>query len=276
MADTEQVRAWLMSRRARITPEQAGIPAGGGRTRRVAGLRREEVARLANLSTDYYTQLERGDLTGASPGVLEAVARALQLDDVERAHLFALAQTAPTADGPRMPASPSLPGTAQRVLDGFSVPAIAWDARQDLLGANVLGQALFSMHLEAAQPNLARFIFLDSRAPSFYDDWDLACSLTAAMLRYEAGRDPLDEQLTALIGELATRSGSFRTHWADHDVHEHRSGTKVHHHPAVGELTLTYDVLALPGHPGLSVTTYSPDDDATAERLAILGSLASA
>lgn len=275
MTDKDEARAWLMSRRARVTPEQAGLPGSGGADRRVPGLRREEVAMLADVSIDYYTKIERGDLRGASESVLNAIARALQLDDVERAHLFALAGTAPSvASGHRTPTAP-LPASVQRVLDSMAVPAFAYNARQDLLGANLLGRALYSMHFEADQPNLARFIFLDSRARKFFADWELACSLTAAMLRYEAGRDPLDEDLTALIGELSTRSPQFRTHWADRDVHEHRTGTKVYRHPEVGDLELTYDVLELSGRCGLSITTFSAQDGtASADKLSLLASWA--
>lgn len=156
----------------------------------------------------------------------------------------------------------------------MAMPAFAYNARQDLLGGNLLGRALYSMHFEADQPNLARFIFLDSRARTFFADWELACSLTAAMLRYEAGRDPLDD-LTALIGELSTRSPQFRRHWADRDVHEHRTGTKAYHHPEVGDLELTYDVLELPGHRGLSITTFSAQDGTpSADKLSLLASWA--
>jgi transcriptional regulator with XRE-family HTH domain len=275
MASTHAVRDYLMSRRANLTPEDAGLRRFGD-DRRVPGLRREEVAMLAGVSVDYYTKLERGNLQGASADVLDAIARALQLDDVERRHLFDLAGVAPppTTDT-RGPAKIAVPPSVRRVLDSMTIPAIAYDATHDVIAANLAGRALFAWMLDADRPNMARFIFLDSRAPQFYGDWPLACSLTAAMLRYEAGRDPLNEDITALVGELSTRSPQFRAHWADRDVHEHRSGTKTYHHHEVGDLELTYDVLAAPGAPGISITTFSPEPGSpSADKIAVLASWA--
>ncbi|WP_249138499.1 helix-turn-helix transcriptional regulator [Phycicoccus avicenniae] len=271
---TDEIREFLASRRANVTPAQVGMPAGGGE-RRVPGLRREEVAVLAGVSVDYYTKLERGRVTSASDAVLGAIATALRLTDAERAHLFALFR--PSRSGRRAPAGgrAGLPESLQRMLDSMTVPALAYDACQDVVGANLLGRAMFAPVFEAARPNLARFTFLDPRAQSFFEDWDLACSLNAAMLRYEAGRDPLAEDVTALVGELSTRSPVFRAHWAARDVHEHRSGRKVFHHPEVGDLEADYDVLAVPGGSGVSVTSYTaPAGSATAERFALLASLA--
>ncbi|MRG59004.1 helix-turn-helix domain-containing protein [Agromyces sp. CFH 90414] len=280
MSTNDDVREFLMSRRANVTPERAGLPGGG--ERRVPGLRREEVALLAGVSLEYYTRLERGRIHGASESVLEAIAGALQLDDVERAHLFDLARAKPATGIPRDRAATGRPASTravrasvQRVLDNLTVPAVVYDARQDLVGANTLGRALFAPHFEADQPNFARFIFLDSRAPDYYADWPLACSLTAAMLRYEAGRDPLNGELTALIGELSTRSPTFRRHWAEQDVHEHRTGTKVYRHPAIGPLELQYDVFEMPGEPGLSIGTYTAEPGtAAADGLVLLASWA--
>jgi hypothetical protein len=266
------VREFLISRRANVTPAQAGLPEGGG-DRRVPGLRREEVAMLAGLSTDYYTRPERGKLRGASESVLNAIARALQLNDVEREHLFDLARTT-TADR-RKPTS--VRASVQRVLDNMNGPAVVCNAQEDLIAANVMGRALHMPHFEADQPNLARFIFLDSRAKDFYADWPLACSITAAMLRFEAGRDPLNGELTALIGELSMRSPQFRKDWADQDVHEHRTGSKVYRHPQVGELEISYDVFELPGEPGLQIIAYSAEPgSASADKLALLAGLAAA
>ena len=153
------------------------------------------------------------------------------------------------------------------------VPALAINARQDMLGSNVMGRGLFAPHFESDRPNLARFIFLDSRARDFYPDWELACSLTAAMLRFEAGRDPLNDAMTALIGELSTRSPQFRKHWSQRDVHEHRTGTKVYRHPVVGEIELTYDVFEMPGQPGLTICTYTAEEGSpAADQLALLSS----
>jgi hypothetical protein len=163
------------------------------------------------------------------------------------------------------------------VLDNLIAPAVVWNARRDLLAANPLGRALHSPHFEADRPNLARFIFLDSRAHDYYEDWELACSLTAAVLRYEAGRDPLNSDLTALIGEFATRSPQFRMNWAERDVREHRTGTKTYNHPAVGSLELQYDVFDITGEPGLAVATYTAEPGTpAADGLALLASWAAA
>jgi transcriptional regulator with XRE-family HTH domain len=278
MSSKDEVREFLISRRANVTPEQAGLP-GGGSQRRVPGLRRAEVAMLAGVSVDYYTRLERGNIHGASESVLEAVARALQLDDVERAHLFDLARTAtaPRAARSRRPVAAKVRASVQQVLDNMHVPAFVTNAQQDLIASNLLGRAMFAPIFETDKPNLARFIFLDSRAKDFYADWPLACRLTAAMLRFEAGRDPLNKDITVLIGELSTRSPQFRTNWAELDVHEHRTGRKVYRHPDVGELELSYDVFELPGEPGLSIVTFSAQEGTpSADKLALLASLAAA
>jgi hypothetical protein len=268
------VREFLISRRAHITPAQAGLPDVGGE-RRVPGLRREEVAMLAGVSVDCYTQLERGNLRGASDSVLDAIARALQLDDVERAHLFDLARATPRASSRRgsTPGRPAVRSSVQRVLDNLAVLAVGYNSQQDLVASNLMGRALFAPLFESDQPNLARFIFLDPRARNYFADWPLARSMTAAMLRLEAGRDPLNSDLTALIGELSTLSPQFRRDWADRDVHEHRTGRKVYRHPELGELEVTFDVFELPGEPGLSIATYSVEDATpAADRLALLAS----
>jgi transcriptional regulator with XRE-family HTH domain len=272
MSKKDEVREFLISRRAHVTLAQAGLPDYGGE-RRVPGLRREEVAMLADVSLDYYTQLERGNIRGASESVLNAIARALQLNDVEREHLFDLARTAPATPAARRrkPPAESVRVSVQRVLDNMAVPAVVYNAQQDLIASNLMGRALFSPHFEAEKPNLARFIFLDPRARNYYVDWPLARSLTAAMLRFEAGRDPLNRDLTALIGELSMLSPQFRKDWADQDVHEHRTGQKVYRHPEVGEIEITYDVFEMPGEPGLSIGTYSAEEgSASAGKLALL------
>lgn len=274
----DDIRQFLIARRANVTPAQAGIHHYGGE-RRVPGLRREEVAELAGVSLDYYTRLERGNIRGASESVLNAIARALHLNDVERTHLFDLARaTTPSPadqDDVGTQGNPGVRTSVQRVLDNLTVPAVVSNSQQDLVAANLMGRALLSQHFETDRPNLARFIFLDSRARHYYVDWALARSLTAAMLRYEAGRDPLNSDLTALVGELSMRSPRFRSDWADQDVHEHRTGTKVYLHPEVGELELTYDVFAMPGEPGLSITTYTAGEGSqTADKLALLSTWA--
>jgi transcriptional regulator with XRE-family HTH domain len=214
MDNRNEIRDFLTSRRARITPEQAGLPAYGGH-RRVAGLRREEVAMLAGVSVDYYTRLERGNAPGASESVLEALARALHLDEAERAHLFDLARAASTpARAPRRPALQQVRPSVQRILDSMiTTPAYVRNGRLDILAANRLGRALFSPVLTSpAQPaNAARFLFLDPSAPQFYLDWERQAQDTVAILRSEAGRNPHDRVLSGLIGELSTRSEIFRT-----------------------------------------------------------------
>ncbi|MCI1748139.1 MAG: helix-turn-helix transcriptional regulator [Acidipropionibacterium sp.] len=258
-----EIRDFLMSRRARISPEEAGLPHIDDR-RRVPGLRRGEVAVLAGVSVEYYTRLERGRLGGASPSVLDAIARVLQLDEDERAHLFDLARSV----GPREPRATrshsrketALTDSVQQVIDSMSVPAIVQNGRLDLLAANAVGRALYSELYSSAPtlpPNFARFAFLDERAGSFYPDLDASRELLVSVLRSSAGRDPLDAGLTALIDELSARSRDFSTRWAKHNVRRHSRGRKVIDHPEVGRLDLEYNDFALPGDPDLSITTYT-------------------
>jgi transcriptional regulator with XRE-family HTH domain len=261
-----EIRDFLTTRRAKITPERAGLPDYGGH-RRVAGLRREEVALLAGVSVDYYTRLERGNLSGVSDSVLEALARALQLDEAERAHLFDLARAANTAAAAvavrsrRRPA-PRLRPEVQRLLDAMTMaPAYVRNGRMDVLGSNRLGRAVFAPLFEtaAATPNIARFIFLDPAAQDFYRDWDSLVADTVALLRAEAGRDPYDRALTDLIGELSTRSHVFRTWWAAHNVRLHRTGVKHLRHPVVGDLVLAYESMQLTADDGLRLNAYSAE-----------------
>ncbi len=248
-----------MSRRARITPEQAGLPYVGG-NRRVQGLRREEVAMLAGLSVEYYTRLERGNLGGASESVLDAIARALQLDDDERAHLHALARNvAPGSPRKRPTRTSPMTASVQQVLDSMSVPAVVQNGRLDVLAANDLGRALYAdlFEMDKQPPNFARYAFLDPRAEDFYADIEEARDLLVAVLRATAGRDPLDQKVTELIGELSARSADFSARWAKHNVHRHLRGRKVINHPIVGRMDLAYDDFALPGDPQVSITTYT-------------------
>jgi transcriptional regulator with XRE-family HTH domain len=273
MDNGNEMRDFLVSRRARISPDQAGLPAYGG-NRRVAGLRREEVALLAGVSIDYYTRLERGRAHGASDSVLEGIARALQLDEAERAHLFDLARAASAPASPRAPrraaAAQQVRPSVRRILDSMTTtPAYIRNARLDILAANRLGAALFSPTLTSpAQPaNNARFLFLDPAAREFYVDWERQAQDVVAMLRTEAGHNPHDKALSNLIGELSTRSENFRTWWAAHNVRFHRTGVKRLHHPAVGDLTLTFEALDLAADAGLRISAYSaepgsPSDDA--------------
>jgi len=273
-----EIREFLASRRARITPEQAGLPVFGG-TRRVPGLRREEAAMLAGVSVDYYTRLERGNLKGVSETVLDALARGLQLDGAERAHLFDLARAAgPTTARPRRPSPQKIRPSVQRILDAMTgAPAFAQNGRLDVLAANALGRALYSeMFADPARPaNLARFVFSNPRSPDFFADWDRAANDTVAILRSEAGRDPNDRGLSDLVGELSTRSEEFRTRWAAHNVRIHRAGVKHVRHPVVGDLELTYEMMELSADPGLSILTYSAEPGTSSEdALRLLGSWA--
>jgi len=273
------IREFLSSRRARIAPEQAGLTAYGG-NRRVKGLRREEVALLAGVSVDYYVRMERGRLAGASDGVLEALACALQLDEAERDHLFYLArQSRGLSDSRRCRPAVMVRSTLQQLLDAISdAPAWICNGRYDVLATNRLARALFSPVLaDSRRPaNTARFIYLapDAAREFFVDYDDIACDV-AAKLRMEAGRNPHDEELIALVGELATRSEVFRQRWASQDVRLHRSGRKRMHHPIVGRLDLDVESLELPAEPGLHFTVYTaPAGTPTADGLTLLASWA--
>jgi len=272
-----EVREFLTTRRAKITPDQAGVPLYGQR-RRVPGLRREEVAQLAGLSTDYYTRLEKGNLRGASDSVLEAIARALHLDDAEHAHLLDLARAAragarePRRRAPAQQVRPSL----QHMLDAMTTAAaFIRNGRLDILAINPLGLAFYApLYASAARPvNLARYCFLDPGAENFYPDWEEAADTTVAILRTEAGRDPYNKALTELVGELATRSDAFRTRWAAHDVRLHHTGSKRFSHPVVGDLAVGFNATELPADPGLTLTVYTADPSSgSAEKLALLAS----
>jgi transcriptional regulator with XRE-family HTH domain len=273
-----EMREFLISRRAKITPEQAGLRTFGGK-RRVPGLRREEVALLAGVSVDYYTRLERGSASGASAGVLEALARALQLDEAERAHLFDLARAAqPASSPPRRSARQRVRPTVQRILDAISeAPAFVRNGRLDLLAANSLGRALYAPHFDSpyGPPNAARFIFLDPRATDFYVDWDKVATDATAVLRSEAGRDLYDRALSDLVGELSTRCEPFRLRWAAHNVRFHDTGLKRIRHPIVGELEVTYENMALAADAGLTLFVYTAEPASkSAEALQLLASWA--
>jgi transcriptional regulator with XRE-family HTH domain len=279
MDNRDEVRDFLTTRRERLTPEQAGVALFGGK-RRVKGLRREEVAMLAGMSTDYYTRLERGNLTGVSDSVLDALARALRLDEAERAHLSNLAGTANTPAGavgrrrPRPASRTAVRQGVQRILDTIHAPAYARNGRLDILATNRLGRALFTgAHGGDATFNLARYLFLDPRSPEFYTDWATVAGDCVAALRTEAGRNPYDRGLTDLVGELSTRSEQFRTWWAAHRVKLHHTATKRMHHAVAGDLELTGEALHLPGDPGLTIITYTWEPaSATAQALAFLDS----
>jgi transcriptional regulator with XRE-family HTH domain len=277
MDNKTEVRDFLATRRARITPEQAGLPVFGG-NRRVKGLRREEVAMLAGVSVDYYVRLERGTLAGVSESVLEAVSRALQLDDVERMHLFDLARIANSSVGSRrVPSTQRIRPTVQRLLDSIDGPAWVRNSRTDFLASNLQGRALYSQIFfdPARRPNSARFAFLDPRSREFYPEWERIADGVVASLRAEAGRNPFDKGLTDLIGELSTRSEDFRVRWAQHDVYRHRAGSKRFHHPIVGDLELSFEAMELTMDPGLTLLAYSAEPgSASAQALQLLASWA--
>lgn len=280
----ESVRDFLATRRARITPELAGIPRGGG-VRRVPGLRREEVATLAGVSVDYYTRIEKGDLTGVSDEILDAIARTLQLTDDENAYLYDLARTARRPAHPRRRSNgtTTVAPQVQLLMDAMgSSPVIALTRRLDIIAANSLGRALFDIAYAsptrksaATAPNLAAFVFLDPAAESFYEDLDDAADTCVRILRAQAGATPHDARLTQLIGELSTRSTSFRTRWAAHDVGVHRTGTKTLNHRDVGPLTLGFEELTLDSAPSLVLSVYVAEPASpTAERLQLLAAWA--
>jgi len=269
MDTRNEIREFLTSRRAKITPEQAGLQTYGAGSRRVPGLRREEVALLAGVSVDYYTGLERGNAGGVSETVLEALARALQLDEAERAHLFDLARAASTTSPTRRRPAPRRvrPGV-QRMLDAMTgAPANVRNGRMDILAANRLGYALYSeMFAGPRRPvNSARFAFLDRRATTFFVDWERVADDAVAVLRSEAGRNPYDRDLSDLIGELSTQSEHFRVRWAKHDVRYHETGVKRLHHPVVGDLSLTYETMTLAADSGLTMFAYTAEPGSRSE-----------
>ena len=272
-----EIKDFLTTRRAKVTPQMAGLPVVGG-NRRVPGLRREEVAMLAGVSVDYYTRLERGRAAGASEEVLDALASALLLDDAERQHLFDLARSVSSTGRarqrrPRAGRAALRPGV-QWLLDSMTVPALVSDSLSTYVASNLMARALYSpMFLDPApqatgrEVNMARFVFLDPRSRDFFPNWDSGAEDLVAMLRLAAGAGPTDPRLTALVGELSTRSREFSRLWARHDVRYVCRGEKVIHHPVVGELRLAYEPMPLTTAPGMRMTAYavepgSPSQDA--------------
>lgn len=264
------IRDFLASRRARIGPDQVGLPAGGGR-RRVPGLRREEVAVLAGVSTEWYTRLEKGHISGVSEDVLEAVARALQLDEAERAYLFDLARAArPRSRVPRRRKQPEVRPRVQWMLDSMtSSAAFVRNGRMDILAINALGRALYSpMFVDKRRPaNITRYQFLDPSAHDYFPDWDGAVNVTVALLRAEVGRDPHNKDLRELVGELSTLSDEFRARWAAHNVRIHHAGKKQFNHAEVGLLDLVYHSLDLAADDNwvLDLTIYTAERTTSSE-----------
>ena len=267
MDNSNDVREFLMSRRSRIAPAQAGLPAYGG-NRRVAGLKREEVAMLTGVSTEYYARLERGNLRGVSDSVLDSLARALQLDEAERAHLYDLAKAAAPApaSGARRARSEVRP-SIERLLAGMTgTPAYIRNVRMDIVAANSLCFALYTDILspERLPMNLARFMFLDPRSKDFFVDWETLADDFAAAMRTESGQNPRDRALNNLIGDLAAGSTEFSARWARHNVRFHRTARKTMRNPLVGDIELTGDALDLPGE-GLTLIAYTAEPGSHAQ-----------
>jgi transcriptional regulator with XRE-family HTH domain len=275
-----EIQEFLRSRRARIAPEMAGLPAYGSK-RRVKGLRREEVALLAGVSVEYYVRIERGSLAGTSESVLDALATALQLDDAERDHLFHLARQSGASSGrPHRKTSATVRPALQEVLDAIiGAPALIRNESFDVLAMNDLGRALYSPLLADPQRpvNTARFVYLHpGEAETFFVDYDQVARDTAAMLRMEAGRNPHDEKLIVLVSELSTRSELFQKQWASQDVRLKGHGSKRVNHPVVGRLDLHFESMDLPTEPGLQLNIYTaPARGSSADNLALLASWAS-
>jgi transcriptional regulator with XRE-family HTH domain len=276
MDNRAEMREFLASRRARIRPEDAGLPGGGGR--RVPGLRREELAALAGVSVSWYTRLERGDAVGASDAVLDSIARTLKLDDLERSHLLQLARSSHphgTKAVARRPAARPIRTSLQLILDQMTdMPAIVQNERADIVAMNPLARALYSGLISGSDGplNHARYIHLDPGSQSYYRDWDKVASDRAAMLHVAAARNPFDSELSNLIGELATRSEDFRHRWASRNVHEHQAGVKRVHHELVGDMELIYETLSLPTEPGLTLYINAAEPgSASSDALRLLG-----
>ncbi|MFI5908500.1 helix-turn-helix domain-containing protein [Dactylosporangium sp. NPDC051541] len=262
-----ELAEFLRSRRARISPEAAGLPLYHGR-RRVQGLRREEVAQLAGVSVDYYVRLEQGRATNASEAVLDAVARALGLDAEERAHLRRLTRP---ARGVRRPAPPQrVRPQVQHLLTAMAdAAAYVVGRRTDVLAWNTLGAALITGldTLPTRQRNFARLLFGDEPAArALFADWPAKARDLVAFLHVDAGRHPDDPALAELVGELSLRSELFGRLWADHPVSDKGHTTATIHHPLVGPVELAYEALRLPEDPDQMLVTYSapPDSDAAA------------
>ncbi len=276
----DDVREFLTSRRAKVRPDQVHLAAGPNR--RVPGLRRTEVALLAGVSVEYYTKLERGDLTGASDAVLHAIANALLLDEAERDHLFHLARA--TGPAPQRRARRSLRELVVRPSLQYSLdaitggPALVRNGRMDIIAANLLARALYvDVYATQTHPvNIARYAFLTrDRAELFYPDWSRAADQIVGILRAEAGRDPHDRHFQDLIGQLSTLSEEFRTRWGAHDVRRHDTGMKHFRHCLVGDLHLNFESTELPADPGWKLQIYTPEPaSTTADALNLLASWA--
>ncbi|MCO6010459.1 helix-turn-helix transcriptional regulator [Actinoallomurus purpureus] len=261
---------FLRARRAQLRPEDTGFPTSG--RRRVPGLRREEVATLAGVSADYYMRLEQGRERHPSQQILEAVARALRLDDEAMAHLYRVA-TPTTRRTRRAPRVERVAPHLRRLIDTWSgTPAFVLGHALDILDRNRLAGALYAGFTHA--DNLLRMTFLDPAAPHFYRDWDRAAESSVATLRRAAGIDPDDPRLRELVGELSMKSADFRVLWARHDVRGKTRDAKLFHHAQVGDLELHYEAFTVNSAPSQQLIIYLAEPGSTsAEALALLGSL---
>ncbi|MEU4683482.1 helix-turn-helix transcriptional regulator [Streptomyces xinghaiensis] len=266
---------FLRRARSQCDASRAGLPADG-RVRRVPGLRREEVAFLAGVSTDYYTRLEQGRRIVPSPPVVDAIGRALGLDRAGRAHLADLIGPEAAAARPRTrPVQRVRPGLYQ-LLDALGdVPALVLGRRADVLAQNHLGKALFTdfERFPASRRNYARWMFLDEAARSLFVDWEEQARAAVENLRLEAGADPADRATIDLIAELREAGPEFALWWDEHRVHQRTHGSKLLRHPVVGDLTVEYETLTLPGDPDTTLFVYSAEANSPSQRaLSLLAS----
>jgi transcriptional regulator with XRE-family HTH domain len=253
---------FLRTRRDRVRPEDVGLISHG--SRRVPGLRREELAALAGVSPIYYTRLEQGQSFNASESVIEAIARALALSEDERAYLHELARPHPAKQRRRLRPESARPGIEQLINAMGEVPAVVLGRHSEVLAWNDLGHLLIAGHYDrgaprrpADRPNLTRMLFLDPHTRELYRRWEEEAGRAVATLRVTAGRYADDAALTALVGELIVKSPEFAARWAKHPVQLCGSGTKYLHHPVVGDLDLQFEALHLPGDDGHRLLTYS-------------------
>ncbi|MEV0264245.1 helix-turn-helix transcriptional regulator [Streptomyces sp. NPDC050617] len=266
--NNRELRAFLRRARGQVDPEQAGLPPDD-RVRRVPGLRREEVALLAGVSTDYYARLEQGRPISPSPGVVDALCRALNLDAAGRAYLEQLTGVRAAPARRRGHGVQRLrPGLRQLVdaLDGE--PALVLGRRSDVLAVNRMGKALFADfdEIPPRQRNYARWLLLSEEAHALFVDWEDQARATVESLRLEVSRDPDDRATTALIEELREESPDFNHWWRQHSVHQRTYGSKRLRHPLVGELTVQYETLTPPGDPDTSLYVYTVQPDSPSRR----------
>ncbi|MGW7685622.1 helix-turn-helix transcriptional regulator [Kribbella sp. NPDC054772] len=261
-----ELTEFLKSRRGRVQPEDLGLKVYGGR-RRVPGLRREELAQAAGVSADYYVRLEQGRTDNVSQEILDSVADVLKLTDDERKHLAVLAK--PVRRKSRRRTTQRIRPGLQRLLDSMTdVPAFVLGHRMDVLAWNDLAAALIGDFgsLAPKQRNVPRMVFLDPAAHDFYPNWEAVAAESVDYLRMYAGRYPDDPELAELVGELSIHSEEFRERWARHDVKDKSFGAKVLHHPDVGEITVAYETLQLPGDPDQMLVTYTVEPGSPSEQ----------